>query len=174
MRRPGCIAEAVFLVVADHPLEQGVDAAFGVVDPGGRDGVRAPIPWDGSTRHGWAGEPWLPWPPGPQSHNVRAERAEPGSMLHLTRRMLALRRSASALRTGSQQVIDVADDVLAYRRTDDDGTYLVLVNHVAEPRDVEVAGEWRIELASDGAGEGGVFTGRLGPDQAVVLRAGAT
>jgi alpha-glucosidase len=64
--------------------------------------------------------------------------------------------------------------VLAYRRTDDDGTYLVLVNHVAEPRDVEVAGEWRIELASDGATEGEAFTGRLGPDQAVVLRAGAT
>src|SRR5947209_3812887 len=43
-----------------------------VVDPGGRDGCRAPIPWDPSPDHGWGvpgggperGDgPWLPWPP---------------------------------------------------------------------------------------------------------------
>ena len=37
------------------------------VDPGGRDGCRAPMPWDGTADHGWptpAGPgPWLPFPP---------------------------------------------------------------------------------------------------------------
>ena len=33
------------------------------VDPGGRDGCRAPLPWDASAGHGWPAEPWLPWPP---------------------------------------------------------------------------------------------------------------
>ena len=33
-------------------------------DPGGRDGTRAPIPWDATPNHGWASsDPWLPWPP---------------------------------------------------------------------------------------------------------------
>ena len=37
------------------------------VDPGGRDGCRAPIPWDGGGGHGWPAAtttgPWLPFPP---------------------------------------------------------------------------------------------------------------
>ena len=44
-------------------LEDAVVPRERRVDPGGRDGCRAPIPWDASPRHGWAGEPWLPWPP---------------------------------------------------------------------------------------------------------------
>jgi alpha-glucosidase len=145
-----------------------------VVDPGGRDGVRAPIPWDGSARHGWAADPWLPWPPVPQTRNVQAQRADLGSMLHLTRRLLALRRAVPALRTGQQQVIDVGDDVFAFRRTDATGAYLVLINHVAEPQDLEVTRDWRVQLASDGAGEGEPFTGRVAPDQALVLVAADT
>ena len=35
-----------------------------VLDPGGRDGCRAPIPWEREAPHGWRGaEPWLPLPP---------------------------------------------------------------------------------------------------------------
>jgi alpha-glucosidase len=167
-----------FLFAGDElGLEDAEVAPQQVVDPGGRDGVRAPIPWDGSTSHGWAGDPWLPWPPLPQMHNVEAQRADPGSMLHLTRRLLELRRSISALRTGSQEVLELDDDVLAFRRTDATGDCLVLINHTAETREVQVAGTWHVLLASDGArqnteGSGSeVFSGRLAPDQAVVLGA---
>jgi alpha-glucosidase len=47
-----------------------------VVDPGGRDGCRAPMPWTraAARHHGWAGEPWLPWPPGSDGHSVEAQR----------------------------------------------------------------------------------------------------
>ena len=159
-----------FLYAGDElGLEDAVIPPDRVVDPGGRDGERAPIPWDGSERHGWAGEPWLPWPPVPEIRNAAAQRADEGSMLHLTRRVLALRRAESSLRTGEQEVIDVADDVLAFRRTDDSGTHLVLINFLDEPTDAEVTGDWRIVLASDGSGEGGSYTGRLSSDQAVVL-----
>src|ERR1700682_4728353 len=46
-------------------LEDAKIPASRKVDPGDRDGCRAPIPWDGSPAHGWAGgsEAWLPWPP---------------------------------------------------------------------------------------------------------------
>ena len=45
------------------------------VDPGGRDGCRAPIPWDGGGDHGWpaVGDdgPWLPFPPDAGNRNHR-------------------------------------------------------------------------------------------------------
>jgi alpha-glucosidase len=44
------------------------------------------------------------------------------------------------------------------------------VNFHGEPAAVAVAGEWRVEVASDGRGEGAPFTGALGPDAALVLR----
>jgi alpha-glucosidase len=49
--------EELGLEDADVPPERRLD-------PGGRDGCRAPIPWTASGWHGWAsGRPWLPWPP---------------------------------------------------------------------------------------------------------------
>ena len=73
------------------------------LDPGNRDGCRAPIPWDGSPEHGWAGgaHPWLPWPPEPDHRNMEALQADPSSILHLYRRLLAARRASPALQTGS-------------------------------------------------------------------------
>jgi len=66
------------------------------LDPGGRDGCRSPIPWDGSADHGWptdAGRtPWLPFPPDAGHRNHAALREDPGSILHLYRRLLALRK----------------------------------------------------------------------------------
>jgi alpha-glucosidase len=73
------------------------------LDPGGRDGCRAPIPWDDSPAHGWAGGPeaWLPWPPDADAgRTIATERDRPDSVLHLYRRLLALRRHSEALRHG--------------------------------------------------------------------------
>ena len=58
------------------------------VDPGGRDGCRAPIPWDGGGDHGWPGVgdagTWLPFPPDagqPQPPAARATtRLDPPSV----------------------------------------------------------------------------------------------
>ncbi|MDQ2825526.1 MAG: alpha-amylase family glycosyl hydrolase, partial [Actinomycetota bacterium] len=44
--------EELGLLDAEIPAEA-------MVDPGGRDGCRAPVPWDGTPGHGWAGDPWL-------------------------------------------------------------------------------------------------------------------
>ena len=69
-------------------LEDAHVPAERVVDPGGRDGCRAPIPWTAAPDHGWPADPWLPWPPEPGARSVEAQRADDGSMLHLVRAVL--------------------------------------------------------------------------------------
>jgi alpha-glucosidase len=140
-----------------------------VVDPGGRDGCRAPMPWDAGPDHGWPVEdPWLPWPPDAAVENVEVERADPASVLHLYRRLLAARRASPALQAGSLELIDdPPDGVVGYVRQLGDDTRTVLINFEDAAVDVDLRG--RVQVASDGIGEGEAWSGRLGPDQAVVL-----
>jgi len=146
------------------------------VDPGGRDGCRAPYPWDGSPDHGWATPDgvttWLPFPPGADSRNHEALAAEPGSILHLYRRTLALRRATPALVLGAMEMLGSPDDTLAYRRELAGDTCTVLVNFSGGDVDVTALGRVGAEvlLASDDPAPAGGWSGVLGPDQAVVLR----
>lgn len=91
------------------------------VDPGGRDGCRAPIPWEPEPPHGWPGTPWLPFPPQPGIRNVRSQSSDPSSMLALYRDLLALRRATPALHAGSLELVDADEGVLAHVRSDPGG-----------------------------------------------------
>jgi alpha-glucosidase len=154
-------------------LEDAVVAPGRAVDPGGRDGCRSPMPWDGGAGHGWEGaEPWLPWSPEPGTRNVAALREDEGSILHLYRRILAARRASPALHRGGWRALDGVSTptVLAYERHDGDDRRTVLVNFTGEPAEVTLQERWMVEVDSGGAGEGTAFAGRLEGDQAVVLR----
>ncbi|MBV8304044.1 MAG: DUF3459 domain-containing protein [Acidimicrobiia bacterium] len=140
------------------------------VDPGGRDGARAPIPWDASPSHGWGTEPWLPWPPAAGARNVETERADPASILNLYRRLLAARRASAALQVGTSRPLPSPDGTLAYERAHDGDQRVVIVNFTDEPCTVAVSGEWTVEVASDGVGEGARYGGGVAGDQAVILR----
>jgi alpha-glucosidase len=131
------------------------------VDPGGRDGCRAPIPWDGSPRHGWAGDPWLPWPPATGDAATLA--ADDGSILHLYRRLLAARRASPALHAGSWERLDAPAGVLAYERRAGDDVRQVWANFGAEP--VECPANWTTDVAT-GPHRDGILAGGA----AVVLR----
>jgi alpha-glucosidase len=74
------------------------------------------MPWDASPGGGFtAGEPWLPL--GDHSEvNVAAESVRSDSMLMLYRRLLALRRTHSALSRGTLADIRSHGDVLIYER----------------------------------------------------------
>ncbi len=141
------------------------------VDPGGRDGCRAPIPWDRSPSHGWAGghEPWLPWPPDADVRNVEATRADPGSILHLYHGLLAARRGSAALKTGSWSALPAPPGVLVYERSSDGDRRAVIVNYTDEGLDVPVSGSWTVQAASDGGGEGAPYRGRVRPSAALLL-----
>jgi alpha-glucosidase len=140
-----------------------------VVDPGGRDGCRAPIPWTAAPGHGWPDPAWLPLPPEAAERSVEAQRQDPASVLHLYRRLLAARRASPALQRGTFAWREAGPDVLAWERVADDDVRIVAVNMGAQEALVPLEGI--VEVASDGAGEGAPFAGRLPPDGAVVLRA---
>jgi len=154
-------------------LEDAVIPPERQVDPGGRDGCRAPIPWDPGPEHGWSTEdPWLPWPPDPEKRNVETLRSDQGSILHLYHRLLDVRHHTESLRIGRLELLDSPAGVLCFRRMLGDEQRLVLVNFTeAETQAAVPAPEatWLVVVASDGCGEAEPYTGVLRPDQAVLL-----
>ncbi len=152
-------------------LEDAEIPASRRLDPGGRDGCRAPIPWTGAVDHGWAGaDPWLPWPPECTQRNVDAQRRDSASTFHLYRRLMRARRASPALRTGAQRVLDTPGGIVAWQRDAGSDRRIVAVNFTDETLDWSPSGEWQVEVASGDAREGERFTGRLGPDAALILR----
>jgi alpha-glucosidase len=175
------VAATVLLTLRGTPFldageELGLDDAeipeHRRVDPGGRDGCRAPIPWDGDPAHGWAGDPWLPWPPETQRRNVAALAEDTRSILHLYRRLLACRRASSALHAGSWRLLDGPTRVLAYERRTGSDVRQVWANFAPVEVDCANAGtDWVVEISSSGREEGQAWDGRLASEEAVVLRA---
>jgi alpha-glucosidase len=160
-----------FLYAGDEfGLEDAAIPKERVVDPGGRDGCRAPIPWAPEVGHGWAGAPWLPWPQAPQARNAETERNDPRSVLHLHRRLLAARRASVALRRGRLEVFEPHGQVLAYHREADGDTRLILVSYTDETLHLEIEGDWTIEVGSLDAEEDRPFTGDLAAGEALLLR----
>ncbi len=153
-------------------LEDAVVPAGRVVDPGGRDGCRAPIPWTADPGHGWGTtDPWLPWPPDAEERSVDGQRGDEGSILHLYRRLLAERKASGALQTGDQDLLDAPSGVLAWDRTLGEDRRRVLVNFTEAPVAVgDLAAGWITSVATDGAGEGAAAPTELAADQALVLR----
>ncbi len=158
-------------------LEDAVIPPDRVVDPGGRDGCRAPVPWDREAPHGWGEPTWLPFPPDAGDRSVAAQVEDPSSILHLYRRLLHARRSSPALQLGDIDHLDGAPEgVLAWHRTgvgaDQADRRTVLVNQL--DAEVEVPSSlWEgtvVEVASDGIGEGAPFDGVLRADAGLVLR----
>ncbi|GAA3019360.1 glycoside hydrolase family 13 protein [Streptomyces fulvorobeus] len=123
---PGAVylyqGEELGLPEADIPLDRIQDPMHfrsRGTDPG-RDGCRVPLPWTADAPYAGFGaltEPWLPQPAGWPSFAVDRQSADPGSMLALYRRALALRRSSDGFGDGPMTWLPAAQGVLAFART---------------------------------------------------------
>jgi len=176
-------------------LEDADVPADRVVDPGGRDGCRAPIPWDAGAVHGWEvprpEATWLPFPPSSAVRSVASQQADRSSVLWLYRDLLGLRRSEPSLRVGSSSLLDAPDGVVAVLRSpagsgDGSGSgsaevaarFVVAVNFLGVPVDFALpgggAGAGEVALSSGAEGSlsraGDAYGGVLGPEEAVVVR----
>lgn len=142
------------------------------VDPGLRDGCRAPLPWDATPAHGWVREHnWLPWPPDASALAHSQQAADGNSTLQLYRRLLAARRASAALRAGGQRLLSFGDDVdrrvLAWSRSAEGDERVVIVNFSAEPASLPLRG--RVVVATDAGLEDAAFGGTIAGESAVVL-----
>jgi len=109
----------------------------------GRDGERTPMQWDASNpQAGFSANPrtWLPVTPDYPHINVQTESADPDSLLNWYRRLIALRRSNTALRAGRMLMLDPANtSVLSYARVSDSGTAVIVsLNMSPQPQTVSL------------------------------------
>src|SRR3546814_20857152 len=76
--------------------------------------------WDASLNGGFSeGTPWLPLHSDWRSRNVEAQLGDTGSMLHLYRRLLRLRRGHLALSIGECTAVRAVGDILSYDRSEE-------------------------------------------------------
>jgi alpha-glucosidase len=126
-------------------------------DRAGRDSMRHPMQWDASENGGFTtGNPWLP-AIDPEQRNVVQQRADPGSLLQLYRRLIELRRGLGE----GFSLLDSASGVVAYER----GDHVVAVNATAEPKPAPPAGETVFATQPDG-----LAGGRLAPHTGAIAR----
>jgi alpha-glucosidase len=85
--------------------------------PSERDGCRTPMPWSAGPGAGFTdgGEPWLPIGDHGRRH-VEAQRADPGSALHLVRDLIALHRGRADLHDGDYESLPAPDGAWVWRR----------------------------------------------------------
>jgi len=111
--------EELGLPQAEVPFERLVDpeAIANWPQTLGRDGARTPMPWVASAPNAGfsTAEPWLPVDPRHLPMSVDAQEADPTSVLHAARRIIALRHAHPALRTGGLE-IESAGDLVIFRR----------------------------------------------------------
>jgi alpha-glucosidase len=118
----------------------------------GRDPARTPMPWDRSANAGFTdATPWLPLNRDWRERNVEALAADPGSILTLYRRLIALRRAQPALNSGDYVHAHVEGDLYAYERRHGDARLLVALNFGHKPQTLtlpEDAAEGRLLLST--------------------------
>jgi alpha-glucosidase len=131
----------------------------------GRDPARTPMQWDASAHAGFcadAAEPWLPLAPDADRVNVAFQRDDPGSLLSLYRRLLALRRRHPALHSGDYETLAAPDGVLAYLRAWQGERMAVVVNLASDAREAVLEGvRGVIVLDTAGGREASDFDRRL-------------
>jgi alpha-glucosidase len=143
--------------------------ALGESGQRGRDGARTPMPWSAEEGGGFTAagvEPWLPFGD-LGAANVADQREDPGSMLHLCRDLIALRRGDTGLRTGRYAQVPAAPGAWAFRRGDG---ALVALNLGSAPVGVEGA-TGTIAVGTDRARDGERVDGALalGPYEGAVV-----
>lgn len=160
-------------------MEEASVSADQTVDQGGRDGCRAPMAWTAAADHGWTGAtPPIPFGPHADDRNVETLTADQSSILHLYRRLLAVRRRSPALRRGRYEELLGPPGVLAYRRVDGhhDGAdrRLVVINFDTRDAEADFEGDWVVQVCTREAYEEAAYTGVVPGESGLILAPAGT
>jgi oligo-1,6-glucosidase len=106
----------------------------------GRDNARTPMQWDASANAGFSsGEPWLKLNPNYREINAAAALADPGSIFHHYRRLIALRKERPAIVYGEYQpLFESHPQVFAYQRRLGDERIVVINNFGPQAVELEL------------------------------------
>ncbi|GEL98648.1 glycoside hydrolase family 13 protein [Cellulomonas terrae] len=109
----------------------------------GRDNARTPMQWDDSPHAGFTtGTPWLEVNANYPSVNAAAERADPGSVFHHYRALIALRHEDPVVALGDfTMLLPDHEHVYAFTRRLGDETLTVLGNFSGEVQDAALDGD---------------------------------
>ena len=137
-----------------------------------RTGSRTPMQWDSTANLGFsagcADSLYLPVDPSPDAPTVAAQEADPDSLLHFVRELLALRGEQAELRDNANLEIVHAEqgDAFVYRR----GGLLIAVNPASHeaPAPVDAAGKQVLYAIGNGRTEENGLV--LGPQSFVVFQ----
>jgi oligo-1,6-glucosidase len=100
----------------------------------GRDNARTPMQWDAGPNAGFTtGDPWIKVNPNYPQINIAAQLADPDSVLHYYRRLIALRKVHPVIVYGAYDLL-LPDhpQIYAYTRTWVDQRLLVILNMTAD------------------------------------------
>jgi maltose alpha-D-glucosyltransferase/alpha-amylase len=119
-----------------------------------RNGVRTPMQWDDGPNAGFTkGKPYAPFPKGaysPKNVNVASQVANPDSLYHAIRRMIAMRKKHSAFGWGSFEWVDTGRDaVAAYKRSYAGETMLILNNLSARKQRIYLPLDHAVNVFTD-------------------------
>ena len=109
-----------------------------------RDNARTPMQWDATSNAGFTtGNPWIDVNPNHEFINAAAETADPDSVFHMYRRLIALRHENPVVREGEfRLVLEDHPHVYAFTRTLGDERLLVLGNFSGDEQLAAVGPEW--------------------------------
>lgn len=99
-----------------------------------RDNARTPMQWSAGENAGFTtGTPWLPVNPNYTEVNAEAALADPDSVFHHYRRLIALRKALPVFRDGTFTLLAPEDEqIFAYTRDTDKAHMLVVCNFSGE------------------------------------------
>ena len=127
--------EAVNYYATATALGVSVETVIESLSVKGRDNARTPMHWDDSEQAGFTtGTPWLPVHPNKDTVNAAAAVADPDSVFHHFRKLIALRHERSVVVEGRfDLLLPEHEQVWAFTRTSGDDVLLVLANCSSEP-----------------------------------------
>lgn len=95
-----------------------------------RDNARTPMQWDDGPHAGFTeGEPWIKVNPNHREINVKQAMADPDSIFHYYRKLIAIRKDCQAIIYGDYKLLLPLDtEIYAFVRSIEDEKLLVILN----------------------------------------------
>jgi alpha-glucosidase len=149
--------EELGLTQVDIPFEMLQDPEAIANWPHGqsRDGARTPMPWvSGAVHCGFSDhQPWLPLGADHDAKAVNIQNDDAGSLLALTRHLIAFRQSQDVLRKGDLRVVEASQSVLVFERSHEEEHFLCAFNFGDADSDWSApnGGAWQVLESLGGA-----------------------